>query len=174
MGITKLKQFAGEAEILGEVRPVWFSDEHAHLVIGGVDLNTANAILDNLALGTLTVVSHTKVPTAPKPSTGNGATAMHTSAPLAQPPVAHVVPEKKPEPTPVAATGDVATDLADAKKMLDVVNYFFERGIKDADAIAAECEKVKMKVPVLSRVGDMRDRVARTMVAAGIGEPPSA
>jgi hypothetical protein len=184
MGITKVRSFTGEAEILGAVRNVTFDGGNNVLVIHDVDtLETALALLDNLALGTLQAVKPSRLGADNPSKNGNGAHAMQTATSLPQPPM-HLEPKPalpvtKSEPEKAEAVEEVAekkaaappgpdgmpSALLAAKRLPDVVGYFFEQGIKDVDAITAECEKVRHLVPALKRVGDMRDRVSRTVEA---------
>jgi hypothetical protein len=190
MGLSKVMGFAAEAEIMGVTRGVNYDGNNGFLVIHGVgSAEEAQALLDNLSLGALkTARLEVDKPAALK---GNGAHAMQTTS--LPPPTGRDLPEREGKPAPVEtapaaapakkATKDpkpaetlpgqlslapevvpeVPAELAAAKRWPDVVSYFFDKGVKDVDAIVAELEKVKGDVAMLKRVGDLRERVTRTI-----------
>jgi hypothetical protein len=65
--------------------------------------------------------------------------------------------------------GDAAgrLDLSAAKRLADVISALQEQGITDAEALIAECERLRPEVPLLARIPDMRDRVERTLATLG-------
>jgi len=89
---------------------------------------------------------------SPKPPAGSG------------PPVSR---EPGEDDVPVLSTEQVGIpdSVTKAGRMLDVVNWLIERGIKEPAAMVAECEKLKASVPFLARVNDMDKRIQRTLAA---------
>lgn len=62
-------------------------------------------------------------------------------------------------------SGELPDNVKKAGRMLDIVSWLMERGIKEVPAMVAECERVKPQVPFLSRVADMQKRIERTLAA---------
>lgn len=206
MGITKLKAIRAEAEVLGQLREVGWSQETGGYVTG-LSLDEFYEMLDKCKTGAVAAVRlHNPTPPEQRP--------IHV--PGHNPPIPAVVPPAaleamKPEPTPQAApkppesqtiapkhdsaaesdaaepaapalengpdvfdeaiaarkaqSDELPPALAKAGRMLDVVNYFVEQGVKDEAAIVAECERIKDKVPFLARTGNLASRVQRTLAA---------
>lgn len=97
------------------------------------------------------------------PAGGNGAQAT-SLLPTAPEPAA-------PPPAPAAATGNggMEPELLDAKKIRDVVNYWWEKGITKPDDIVARCLAVKDDVKVLARIRNVEERVRRAITVMGLG-----
>jgi hypothetical protein len=77
--------------------------------------------------------------------------------------------DEAPESSSTGEAGDVPDGVRKAGRMLDVVNWCIERGIKEPGAIVAECERLRSAVPFLGRVSDMENRVKRTLAAFHAG-----
>lgn len=92
-----------------------------------------------------------------------------------KPPVAESKPEPKPDPAPTqpaasdakpseaVADGDPDAPFLKASKMRDILYALEDRGIKDEAAMVAECERLKVKVPLLAKMPNIADRVKRTL-----------
>ena len=91
--------------------------------------------------------------------------------------------EKEEEEEPKATEGDPApTDRAEvaadslppaimeAAKLRDVLLFLDKRGVHGADALVAECERLRDAVPLLSRVADLELRVRRTCKTMGLSD----
>lgn len=81
-------------------------------------------------------------------------------------------PQDAQQPSPKAG-GSVGgnglpEELTDAKKLRDVVSYFFDQGITDPDQIVARCVEVAPKVKVLARIKNVEDRVRRALEVLGM------
>jgi len=93
--------------------------------------------------------------------------------PAEEPPAeAALPPQDAPKPSPKAG-GSVGgnglpEELTDAKKLRDVVSYFFDQGITDPDQIVARCVEVAPKVKVLARIKNVEDRVRRALEVLGM------
>lgn len=207
MGITKLKAIRAEAEVLGQLREVGWSQETGGYV-NGLSLDEFYELLDKCKLGTVASVRlHNPTPPEqrpvhypghnppipakpPEPKAEAKPEPSPTPAPKAEAPAPAPVPSFEPvneladEPKALppekdvfdeqiearkqeraASEGELPPALAKAGRMLDVVNYFVEKGIKDEAAIVAECERIKDKVPFLARTGNLASRVQRTLAA---------
>jgi hypothetical protein len=86
------------------------------------------------------------------------------------PPPAPVEPAKS---TPLVAAGDLGDAelvmrLADAPKLRDVIVLMTEAGIRGTDALVDTATRLKDRVPVLSRIGDLRERVTRAAEVLGV------
>lgn len=69
-------------------------------------------------------------------------------------------------PTNGAANGTAKYDLEKLKastKVKDVLQHLMDCGVTDVQEMIGICTSLKAQVPVLGRVGDMADRVARTV-----------
>jgi hypothetical protein len=202
MGITKLKSLRAEAEILGQLREVGWSQE-AGAFITSISLDEFYELLEKLKTGTLASVrvppsAQTAAPAPAKPPVAAAPPSEATIAKADTKPVEAAKPSVSQEIAPTHATaaesdaaepaapapengpdvfdeaiaalkaqpeGEVPAALLKAGRMLDVVNYFVEKGIKDEAAIVAECERIKDKVPFLARTGNLPSRIQRTLAA---------
>ncbi len=60
--------------------------------------------------------------------------------------------------------------LTNAKKLADVVNYLIDEGVSDPDDIKARCAELKERVPALSRIPNLDERIDRTLDVIDMGE----
>lgn len=86
-----------------------------------------------------------------------------------------VVEEPKPAPAkkPLVTAGDTADTelvmrLVDAPKLRDVLLRMSEAGIHGTDALVTTATRIKDRVPVLSRIGDLRERISRAAEVIGV------
>jgi hypothetical protein len=89
------------------------------------------------------------------------------------PPPVHSDPAPAPAPAPavpVAApsTGGVPRELTEAKKIRDVVAYFYDSGIRDPEEIVRRCLEVKDDIQVLARIRNADERVRRAITVMGL------
>lgn len=81
-----------------------------------------------------------------------------------------------PEPPakkPLVTAGDTADTelvmrLVDAPKLRDVLLRMSEAGIHGTDALVTTATRIKDRVPVLSRIGDLRERISRAAEVIGV------
>lgn len=76
---------------------------------------------------------------------------------------------KAAPPTEGSSGGNgLPEELVGAKKLRDVVSYFFDSGITDPEEIVARCVEVKDGVKVLARIKNVEDRVRRALDVLGL------
>jgi hypothetical protein len=179
--ITRLVGFRVNAELMGEIHSVSYDGDSAGgtLSISGLDLSGAYSVLEKLATGSTVSM---RLPTEPQRVSPPDASASPAPAVPAAPPP-QPAPEEAPEPAAAKATlptsapphdvvGKVASNgdgklpesVRQANKLKDVVVWLMDRGISGAEAIAAECEKMRPEVPMLGRITNLPERVARALV----------
>lgn len=184
MGLTKLTSIAGEAEVLGQVRRIQWSDMGGHLSIEGLTLAEAYDVLNRLALGALPSV---KLPRAAQEQT---AQPVERTAPPPVPPKDTMVPlatkeqvkeavakpEEKKEVAPPKVNGAAKTATVDPSKLSgftslgEVVVFLYEQGATSVDALAAQCAALKSDVPLLGRIQNLDERVRRAYEVKGLGQ----
>jgi hypothetical protein len=76
--------------------------------------------------------------------------------------------EPEPKATAPAGGNGVPEEVLAAKKLRDVVSYWYDSGVTDADEIVARCVAVKDKVEVLRRMRNVEDRVRRAIDVLGL------
>jgi hypothetical protein len=68
-----------------------------------------------------------------------------------------------------AATGGVADALRGATKLAEVVAYLVEQqGIRELDALVAECQRLAPEVPLLGKIANLPTRIERTLSVLGL------
>lgn len=77
-------------------------------------------------------------------------------------------PKAKPKAEAPADDGELPEELSGAKKLRDVVSYFYDSGITDPEEIVARCVAVKDGVKVLARIKNVEDRVRRALDVLGL------
>lgn len=107
------------------------------------------------------------------PKAETKAPAGETKAPVAE--TKPAAAEKTVESTPPATNGAAGATTAavndsdpdavflKASKMRDILYALQDRGIVEEAAMVVECEKLKAKVPLLSKIPNLPDRVKRTL-----------
>jgi len=82
-------------------------------------------------------------------------------------PVAEVAPQK---PLLDGELGDteLAMRLADAPKLRDVLVIMGEAGVRGTDNLVSTATRIKDRVPVLARIGDLRERITRAAEVLGV------
>jgi hypothetical protein len=74
-------------------------------------------------------------------------------------------PYATPEP---AVSGGVADTLRNATKLAEVVGYLVEQqGIRELDALVAECQRLAPEVPLLGKIANLPSRIERTLSVLG-------
>jgi hypothetical protein len=174
--ITALRSYAADAEVLGTVRQIAFSED-GDLVIAGLTLKEAGDILDALAAGGVYAVrsaAGAKVPWGAPPSTRPGEDVGDGN------PVPGGVPVREaPQASPQASKGTegqllkhgslpswlaIPEELAGTKRIKDIVVWLLENGIeKDQDILVAECKKLGSKIPFITHVTNLEERVERAL-----------
>ncbi len=110
------------------------------------------------------------------PATAPSSAAVEQDAPAATSAAVAKPPAEKPKaatptngaPVPMAA-GEVPPEMANARKLKDVLSVLITRGITDKDALKAECARIKNDVPVLSRITNLDERIDRTLEVIDMG-----
>lgn len=186
MPITKLTEFSGQAEVLGRLVHVEWSEDRA-LVIDSLDLAEAERALNLLSLGK---VAGVKLPEAqPQPKTlehvKEVAREMNETLaaipPPAKPATAASDGKKDEPPAPAKSNGKLdekvavkvdAGPLHNMTSLGEVVVYLYEKGITTPEALVAECTAMKDAVPILSRipVPNIDERVRRAFEIKGLGQ----
>lgn len=86
------------------------------------------------------------------------------------------VPAEKPAETAPAApavekaaapAGDMLEALRAANKLRDVLAVLHDNGITEAAQVIAKCEELKAQVPLLARIGNLGERIQRTLEVFG-------
>lgn len=189
MAIFNVTSFAADAEVLGKVRQVSFSELDG-LTIGGLTLEQAKGILGKLATGleaeTLEgSVQHTyeaqpkegdaqqaEQQAAEKPDTSKKEKPKTRPKQRARPKKdSESAPATEPAETNVVSLGaakgegggSVADKLQKAARLMDVVAALRESGLATEEEIIAECERIKPDVACLKRIPNMADRVRRVL-----------
>lgn len=70
-----------------------------------------------------------------------------------------------PAGAPVA--GGMVEALRGANKLRDVLAVLADAGIKEQGAVIAKCEELKSQVPLLARIGNLGERISRTLEVFG-------
>ncbi len=177
--ITKLKGFAADAEIMGEIHEVRFEGES--LIIDDLELHEATEILRRLSDKALVA---TELPQETEPVQGAGAPAVENprteppkpppEAPKqSAPPPAPPAPPVATQPPPAVASPPVVTtpsqdgvpeEIVNAQRLRDVVDYFTQKaGMKTVEEVIAAIEKYKGASPTIQRATDIQNRVKRIM-----------
>ena len=184
MGITRVKAFAGEAEVLGKLVEVEYTVD-GRLQLEGLTLDEAYEALDKLSLKQITAVRVTGKtgPEAPKE-----APPPKPSAPKKVATPLRAVPEEAPAPkasapkapkeapaaeapaaeAPSDAEGGIPEKVQATKRFIEAMDWVMKaKGLKPSqvDEIVAACEEVKGSITVLGRVRDIRDKVVSNLVA---------
>jgi hypothetical protein len=68
---------------------------------------------------------------------------------------------------------ELADELKNARKLRDVLGYLMDNGFNDPVDIKAECNRLKDKVGVLGRIGDLDSRIERTLEVMDMGDATS-
>jgi hypothetical protein len=169
--ITALRSYAADAEVLGTVRQVAFSED-GDLVIAGLTLKEAGDILDALAAGGVYAVRSTagaKVPGGAPPSTRPGedvgdGNPVPGGVPVREAPQASLQASKGAEGQPPKKGLTIPEELAGTKRIKDIVVWLLENGIeKDQDILVAECKKLGSKIPFITHVTNLEERVERAL-----------
>ena len=79
-------------------------------------------------------------------------------------------PAAKPAAKANGKASEAPPELVNARKLRDILAYFMKAGITDKDALVAECEKVRVSVPILARIANLDERVGRTLEVMDMGE----
>ena len=187
MSITKLKGLIADAEILGTLREVLWAQASGELVIKSMTLEEAERAINLLSTGALAAVrplecepkqdgkwaAPVQMPQAVAPPVEKLA---EVSPPFEPNKVAAVKPALAAVPSSPNGNGSVlATDLSVLTGMTslgEVVVYLYERGYTTPDALVAECQKIKEDVPLLKRVANLSERIARAFEIKGLSSPP--
>lgn len=94
-----------------------------------------------------------EMPAAPSP--------VLTPAEIASAPAPHAAVE--------APAGGVADALRGATKLAEVVAYLVEQqGIRELDALVAECQRLAPEVPLLGKIANLPTRIERTLSVLGL------
>lgn len=72
-----------------------------------------------------------------------------------------------------AEDDEIPEEIMEAKKLRDVLRELQAQGIKDQDDLKAECKRIQARVPVLSRIGNLEDRITRTLEVMELGDATS-
>jgi hypothetical protein len=136
MGITRLTGFTAQAEILGALREVVFK-EGAGMMLAGLTLQDAYAILDKLTLGTLVSIKPGGEQTAPAHSEGRQEAQMPAPAVAApkadsKPKVEKVAPQKPKEEVKEPPKMDAKKELEVAVAKAEVAGKVVEEQTKTA------------------------------------------
>ena len=80
-------------------------------------------------------------------------------APVVRPDAPPPAPEVQPEPAPVPSA------LAGCRKLRDVLEALRGQGLSTAEALVAECQRLRAEVPILARIAadQIDERVRRTL-----------
>lgn len=66
------------------------------------------------------------------------------------------------------ASSGVADTLRNATKLAEVVGYLVEQqGIRELDALVAECQRLAPEVPLLGKIANLPSRIERTLSVLG-------
>jgi hypothetical protein len=94
-----------------------------------------------------------EMPSAPTP--------LLTPAEIASAPAPHAAVE--------APAGGVTDTLRGATKLAEVVAYLVEQqGIRELDALVAECQRLAPEVPLLGKIANLPTRIERTLSVLGL------
>ena len=63
---------------------------------------------------------------------------------------------------------DPPDEIKNARQLKGIVSYFVDLGVTNAATIAAECEKYRESVPLLSRATKLEERIERILVLIGV------
>ena len=170
MGLTKVTGFKGEAELLGSLRQVEFSEDgpEGYLTIRGLGLDGAYAILAALASKELAVL-HVQAGDRPAGAEKrNGAGPKRGAVDEAE---AVSDPEKVRElrsQEGAKDAGDVPPEIAKSGRFVEVMQWVMRTRGLTADQpgeIAAELEKLRDRIAVVKRVVSIPNRVEANLDA---------
>lgn len=194
--MIKLSEFRGQVEMAGKAVEVLFTENILTITgitceeaLGFIGMPSVQAVPAPAEVKTAPKTAAKKANGAaekapePEPTQAPKAVATQVTKPVvetAKPdplPIPKVVVTKAPEalmpgeegddPWGLGGDGAVPEELVTAKRMKDVLVFLQERGHHTEDSLATACEKLKERVPVLSRVENIPDRVKRTLEVMG-------
>lgn len=171
MALTRLISYVAEVELLGEIRVVEIDSMRGTLTIRGITMEQAHAVLEKLSEGRLkSVVPPAEVQAQPEPEPARVLAMV--------PPVAPVAPTNREQDAPLppagatGATGAPPAETADglpsevvnATRVGDVVRWVAANFPGAADeVIVGKVQEVAPRVPLLSRVTNLAERVRRQL-----------
>ena len=193
MRLDTIRSIDLDHQILGQTRRVTYGD--GALTIHGLPAALLAQALAALS-GEAQVRTHTPTPTlapvAPAASPEVAAIVAAAYAPPVDDPALEFPPrgasmtiptepapvltaqEIASAPAPYATTepvpsGGVADTLRNATKLAEVVGYLVEQqGIRELDALVAECQRLAPEVPLLGKIANLPSRIERTLSVLGL------
>ena len=175
MAITALIGWDCTAEIQGIVRRVSYDGNEKTLTMHGVLMPDAYSILNALGTGKMVAVNPSEAvlgTSLPMKKETEGSAPLPVSEKKdVAPQKASEAPKKEEKPEALAQVhniGDVPEKIAKTKRFIEFLDWLMKAKnlkVSQVDEIVAEVTKFKESIPVVSRIGDIRERVLSNLVA---------